>query len=235
MNTDKGSGMSNKAKIREEAKKLNPIDDLMFRTMAEDKAFCEEILRVILSDPALTVLESMPQYAGTNPQGRSVILDAKCVLGDGRKTDIEVQQANDTDHQRRVRYNGAILTTNLTDPGEKKVVDNGFEEVYVNAKVKDGSEVSELMEVFVDDAAYNSKFPVTSGSKRRYKTTEEGRQVMCEIMERLNRETEQETRLRINQLNAILIKSKRYDDLERTTYDSDYQEQLLIELVPEKA
>ena len=65
--------------------------------------------------------------------------------------------------------------------------------------------------------------------------TEEGQQVMCEIMERLNRETEQETRLRINQLNAILIKSKRYDDLERTTYDSDYQEQLLIELVPEKA
>lgn len=86
--------MSNKAKIREEAKKLNPIDDLMFRTMAEDKAFCEEILRVILSDPALTVLESTPQYAGTNPQGRSVILDAKCVLGDGRKTDIEVQNSD---------------------------------------------------------------------------------------------------------------------------------------------
>lgn len=119
MNTNKGSGMSNKAKIREEAKKLNPIDDLMFRTMAEDKAFCEEILRVILSDPALTVLESTPQYAGTNPQGRSVILDAKCVLGDGRKVNIEVQKSDDTDHQRRVRYNGAILTTNLTDPGEK--------------------------------------------------------------------------------------------------------------------
>lgn len=80
--------MSSKAKIREEAKKLNPIDDLMFRTMAEDKAFCEEILRVILSDSELTVLEATPQYAGTNPQGRSVILDAKCVLGGGRKIDI---------------------------------------------------------------------------------------------------------------------------------------------------
>ena len=32
--------MSNKAKIREEAKKLVPIDDVMFRKMAEDKAFC---------------------------------------------------------------------------------------------------------------------------------------------------------------------------------------------------
>ena len=260
MNTNKGSGMSNKAKIREEAKKLNPIDDLMFRTMAEDKAFCEEILRVILSDPALTVLESTPQY----------------VLGDGRKTDIEVQRANDTDHQRRVRYNGAILTTNLTDPGEKfenipdvcvvfisrfdifegnhslyhvdriiretgKVVDNGFEEVYVNAKVKDGSEVSELMEVFVDDAAYNSKFPVTSGSKRRYKTTEEGQQVMCEIMERIAKEERNEGRLegrlegetRINTLNAILINLNRFDDLKRAATDKDFQMQLMIELLPE--
>lgn len=206
MNTDKGSDMSNKAKIREEAKKLNPIDDLMFRTMAEDKNFCEEILRVFLSDPRLSVLESTSQYAGTNLQGRSVILDAKCILGDGRETDIEVQKANDTDHQRRVRYNGAILTTNLTDPGAKfqnipdvcvvfisrfdlfsgnpslyhvdrviretgKVVDNGFEEVYVNAKVKDGSEVAELMEVFVDDAATTANFPsppaVNAGIKKQ--------------------------------------------------------------------
>lgn len=117
------------------------------------------------------------------------------MLGTGRKIDIEVQKANDDDHQRRVRYNGAILTTNLTDPGEKfkdvpdvcvvfisrfdifkgnlpciscrprykgnrQKADNGFEEVYVNANIRDGSEVSELMEVFVDDSAYNSKFPI---------------------------------------------------------------------------
>jgi hypothetical protein len=170
--------MSNRAKIREEAKKLNPIDDPMFRKMAEDKEFCEEILRVILEDD---------------------------------------------DHQRRVRYNGAILTTNVSDPGIKfenvpdvtvvfiskfdmfdsnfplyhvdrvvretgKTVDNGFEEVYVNTKVKDGSEVSELMEVFVKDDAYNSKFPKTSDGKRRYKETEKGVNTMCEIVERLTNE-----------------------------------------------
>jgi predicted transposase/invertase (TIGR01784 family) len=111
--------MSNKAKIREEAKKLNPIDDPMFRKMAEDKEFCEEILRVILQDDALTVIESIPQWTGTNLQGRSVILDAKCVRGDGSQVDIEVQKADDDDHQRRVRYNGAILTTNISDPGIK--------------------------------------------------------------------------------------------------------------------
>jgi len=37
----RGFYMSNKVKIREEAKKLNPIDDLMFRKMADDKDFCQ--------------------------------------------------------------------------------------------------------------------------------------------------------------------------------------------------
>jgi predicted transposase/invertase (TIGR01784 family) len=111
--------MSYQVKIREEAKKLNPIDDLMFRKMAEDKEFCQEILRVILSDDELIVLESIPQWSGTNLQGRSVILDAKCVKGNGSQVDIEIQKANDDDHQRRVRYNGAILTTNTSDPGIK--------------------------------------------------------------------------------------------------------------------
>ena len=219
--------MSNKAKIREEARKLNPIDDLMFRKMAEDKEFCQEILRVILEDDKLIVLESIPQWYGTNLQGRSVILDAKCVKGDGTQIDIEVQKADDDDHQRRVRYNGAILTTNISDPGirfEKvpdvcmifiskfdifegnfalyhidrvvretgKVVDNGFQEIYVNAMIKDGSEVSELMKIFVDDDVYNNKFPKTSEGKHRYKETEGGLKVMCEIMEKIAEESKLE-------------------------------------------
>jgi hypothetical protein len=219
--------MSNRAKIREEARKLNPIDDLMFRKMAEDKEFCQEILRVILDDDKLVVLEAVPQWFGTNLQGRSVILDAKCVRGDGMQVDIEVQKSDDDDHQRRVRYNGAILTTNITDPGVKFekvpdvcvvfisrfdlfdgnlplyhidrvvretqcVVDNGFEEVYINTQVKDGSEVSELMEVFVDDHIYNEKFPKTSDGKRHYKETEKGLDTMCEIMERIATEERME-------------------------------------------
>ena len=212
--------MSNKVKIWEEAKKLNPIDDLMFRKMAEDKDFCQEILRVILEDDKLIVLESIPQWMGANLQGRSVILDAKCVKGDGTQIDIEVQKADDDDHQRRVRYNGAVLTTNIANPGIRfknvpnvcmvfisrfdifrgnfplyhvdrrvretgTVVNNGFEEVYVNTEIKNNSDVSELMEVFVKDDIYNSKFPKTSDGKRRYKETEGGLNAMCEIMERL--------------------------------------------------
>jgi hypothetical protein len=38
---------------------------------------------------------------------------------------------------------------------------------------------------------------------------------------------------RLNRLNAILIEQKRYDDLERSTRDTQFQNQLLAELVPE--
>lgn len=119
-----------------------------------------------------------------------------------------------------------------------KTVDNGFEEVYVNAKIRDGSEVSELMEVFVEDDAYNDKFPVTSGIKRRFKKTEEGQEIMCEIMEKLCSEAKAEGwaegQARINKLHALLIDAGRYDDLKRSTTDINYQSQLMHELLPEE-
>ena len=108
-----------KRKIRELSRLLNPIDDVMFRKMAEHKEFCEEILRVILEDDKLRITEAIPQWDGKNLQGRSVVLDAKCISGDGRHINIEVQKENDDDHLKRIRYNGSILTTNITDPGTK--------------------------------------------------------------------------------------------------------------------
>ena len=111
--------MSNKAKIREDAMSLNPMDDALFQKMAEDIRFCQEILQVILGDKELRVLDNAPQFVVKNLQGRSCTLDVKCSLGDGRIVNIEVQKADDDDHQRRVRYNGALLTTNVTDPGDK--------------------------------------------------------------------------------------------------------------------
>ncbi len=269
--------MGSRLKIREEAKKLNPMDDLLFRKMSEDRAFCEEILRVILSDPGLAVAECTPQYDATNLQGRSASFDARCILGSGRQAIIEVQKSDDDDHQRRMRYNAALLTTNTTDPGARfqnvpdictvlisrfdifdgglplyhvdrvirengRTVANGLEEVYVNSRVRDGSEVSQLMEVFVEDGAYNDRFPVTSAIKRRFKETEEGQDIMCEIMERIRSEAKAEGRAEgraegqacINRLHAMLIDAGRFDDLARSTKDAGYQSQLLLELLPEE-
>ena len=96
--------------------RLRPIDDPMFRVMALSKAFCEEVLRVLLEDKGLKVVKSTPQAAVTNLRGRSVVLDALCELSDGRLVNVEVQRSEYEDHQRRVRYYASLVTADRTPP-----------------------------------------------------------------------------------------------------------------------
>ena len=110
-------------KFKEYVQKLNPIDDIIFRKMAESKEFCEEILREFLQDYHLKVLNNKSQYAITNIDRCSVILDAYCELRDGRRVNVEVQNADNVNHQKRVRYYSSVLTTSLMKKGE------GFENV----------------------------------------------------------------------------------------------------------
>ena len=73
---------------------------------------------------------------------------------------------------RIIRENGAI-------------VDNGFSELYVNAEVQDDSDVAKLMDIFTRHDAYDDEmFPITSKRKRLFKTTEEGVNEMCEVIEK---------------------------------------------------
>ena len=96
---------------------LRPIDDLMFRVMAQSKDFCEEVLRVLLEAPGLTVVECTPQSAVTNPHGRSAVLDALCELSGGGFVDVEVQRVDEGDLQRRARYYASLVTADRTGPG----------------------------------------------------------------------------------------------------------------------
>ena len=40
-------------RVKRVISELNPIDDLIFRKLAESRAFCEEILREFMQDPEL--------------------------------------------------------------------------------------------------------------------------------------------------------------------------------------
>lgn len=104
-------------KTIEKVKKLRPIDDVFFEKIIEDKAVCEEILRVILEDDKLEVLSVTPQSSQKNLWGRSVRLDAFCKLGNGSYCNIEVQKSDNDDHVRRVRYNASCITSNNTEVG----------------------------------------------------------------------------------------------------------------------
>ena len=208
------------------AKEYNLIDDILFTKAAENKDFCQEILRNVCEDPELVVIENTAQRKMQNLAGRSVIFDALCKLKNKTLVDIEVQKANDDDHQKRVRYNGAVLAANVTKKNTKfkdvpnvivvfissfdlfkrgyalyhvdrviretkERVENGLSEIYVNAAVKDESNVAELMRIFVELKAYNERmFPVVSKVKKIYKETEEGIQCMCALTEKLYKKGE---------------------------------------------
>lgn len=95
------------------------IHIVFFEVLADDKDVCQEILRTILEDNALIVEEVIVQRSIKNIYGRSVRLDALCVLGDGTRCNIEVQRAHSDDHLKRARYNAASIVTKNTDPGER--------------------------------------------------------------------------------------------------------------------
>ena len=98
---------------------LNVIDDIFFHKIAEDPEVCEEILQIILEKPKLKVIHSQVQRFLRNNGARSVILDALCELEDGSYANIEVQKADDDNHQKRVRFNQSNIDTTLTEKGIK--------------------------------------------------------------------------------------------------------------------
>lgn len=100
-------------------KKFKPINDIFFEVLADDAAFCQEILRVILEDDKLVVHDVKVQKDVRNLIGRSVRVDVLCTLGDGTLCNIEVQRANNDNHFKRIRYNAACITASKTEIGSR--------------------------------------------------------------------------------------------------------------------
>lgn len=62
--------------------------------------------------------------------------------------------------------------------------DNGLCEIYVNARIDDGTDISELMKIFSEQDAYDfQKFPKTSERKHYFLRSEGGKKEMCKIVE----------------------------------------------------
>ena len=73
------------------------------------------------------------------------------------------------------------------------ILDNGITEIYVNAKIKDDSDISKLMEVFTEsNKYYKNLFPKVAKRKRHFKKDEEGVKEMCAIVEKIQAESKLE-------------------------------------------
>ena len=125
-------------------KDFRPIDDIFFEVLAAKKEVCQEMLRTILEDDKLIVNEVIVQSSEKNIYGRSVRLDALCILGSGKKVNIEVQRSDNDNHFKRVRFNESVITARESNTGDK---------------------FDELIDLYV---VYISEFDFIKGGKTKY-------------------------------------------------------------------
>ena len=97
--------------------RLNLMDNGFFQKVMQDPEICEEILRILLQMPHLKVLNNQIERNIPNLANKAVTLDLYCEDAHGNIFNVEVQKSNDTDHQKRVRYNMACMDTLSIDKG----------------------------------------------------------------------------------------------------------------------
>lgn len=102
----------------EKIKNLTMMSDILARNVLKDKECCEYILRIIMNDSILTVLDNQVQVDFKNLQGRSAVLDCVAKSGDGRLFNVEIQQENEGAIPKRARYHLGLMDMNVLNPGE---------------------------------------------------------------------------------------------------------------------
>ena len=93
------------------------LDDDFMTKVFEDISCAELLLRIILNDEGIRVLEAHSQRGIKNLQGRSVKLDILAVDSHNRVFNVEVQRSDRGAGAKRARYNSALIDANVTEPG----------------------------------------------------------------------------------------------------------------------
>ena len=95
------------------------LDDDFMTKVFEDISCAELLLRIILNDEGIRVLEAHSQRGIKNLQGRSVKLDILAVDSHNRVFNVEVQRSDRGAGAKRARYNSALIDANVTEPGNQ--------------------------------------------------------------------------------------------------------------------
>lgn len=94
------------------------MDDDFMTKVFEDIQCAELLLRIILNDESINVLEVHSQRGIKNLQGRSVRLDILAIDSHDRVFNVEVQRSDKGAGAKRARYNSALIDANVTEPGD---------------------------------------------------------------------------------------------------------------------
>ncbi len=93
-------------------------DDFSELVSQSDKRLIEHVVRNILCNDELEVLESRTQFSINNPTGRHVCFDVRAKLGNGELCDIEFQNADDGFLPYRAEFNLSMLNSSALGRSE---------------------------------------------------------------------------------------------------------------------
>ena len=150
---------------------LTMMSDMFMRNVLNILECAEYILRVITENDDLELTEVVVQKDYKNLQGRSAVLD--CVAVTGRKEmEVENEVAPILHIKRTVRETGR-------DYNDKS------ELIYINARMKENTDLGRLMHDFHCTKAEDMYSKVLAERVRVLKETQEGVEIMCKEMDKI--------------------------------------------------
>ena len=150
---------------------LTMMSDMFMRNVLNILECAEYILRVITENDDLELTEVVVQKDYKNLQGRSAVLD--CVAVTGRKEmEVENEVAPILHIKRTVRETGR-------DYNDKSEI------IYINARMKENTDLGRLMHDFHCTKAEDMYSKVLAERVRVLKDTQEGVEIMCKEMDKI--------------------------------------------------
>ena len=199
-----------KERYKKTIKNLTVMSDIFARNVFKDKKACEYVLRIIMEDKDLTVIDNETQVDFRNMHGRGVVLDCVAKDGSGRIFNVEIQQDDEGAHPKRARYNLGMMDSNVLETYvifvtlkdalghglpiahiDRIIRENGKEFgdeehfIYVDSSKDDGGELGRLMHDFRVKEAKEMQEGALADRVRELKETEKGVEHMCKEMEQL--------------------------------------------------
>ena len=114
---DKLWSISARERIARDAQAYTLFDDPFLNAALSNEGACQYVLRTILGISDLIVKEVRTQYTISKVHSKSSRLDVLAQDGDGKLYNIEIQQADNVDHPRRVRYYASLIDSEILTKG----------------------------------------------------------------------------------------------------------------------
>lgn len=150
---------------------LTMMSDMFMRNVLNILECAEYVLRVITENDDLELTEVVVQKDYKNLQGRLAVLD--CVAVTGRKEmEVENEVAPILHIKRTVRETGR-------DYNDKSEI------IYINARMKENTDLGRLMHDFHCTKAEDMYSKVLAERVRVLKETQEGVEIMCKEMDKI--------------------------------------------------